>query len=65
MNHLKIILFVSFLFFFNITFGQIIKNGSGKVNNETFLYSYIEPAQNIKGVLILLPGWGESIQSVY
>ena len=65
MKYLKIILFSSSLVFWEITNGQIIKNGNGKVNNETFSFSYIEPKQEIKGILILLPGWGESTQSIY
>ncbi|MBV4357594.1 alpha/beta fold hydrolase [Pinibacter aurantiacus] len=44
---------------------QTIKTGNGKVNNENFSYSYIEPAQDIKGILILLPGWGESTKSIF
>lgn len=65
MRCLKIIFFLSLVAFSNATFGQIIKSGNGKVNDETFSYSYIEPKQEIKGILILLPGWGESTESIY
>ncbi|HEU4574933.1 MAG TPA: alpha/beta hydrolase [Chitinophagaceae bacterium] len=65
MKHVKTILFLGSLIFFNVTIGQIIQKGKGKVKNETFSYSYIAPAQEIKGILILLPGWGESTQSIY
>ncbi|WP_018616392.1 alpha/beta hydrolase [Segetibacter koreensis] len=65
MKHLKTLLPLSLLTFLNVTFGQMVKSGNGKVNDETFSYSYIEPTQEIKGVLILLPGWGESTQSIY
>lgn len=66
MKHLKLTLIVCSLFVsINITFAQTIKNGNGKVNGETFSYTYLEPAQEIKGILILLPGWGESTQSIF
>ncbi|MCO4294424.1 alpha/beta hydrolase [Solitalea sp. MAHUQ-68] len=65
MKCLKIVLLASLLSFFNIAFGQIIKKDKGKVNNQEFSFTYIEPTQEIKGVLLLLPGWGESPQSIY
>ena len=65
MKFQQILLYLSFFTLSNATFGQTIKKGNGKVDNETFSYSYIEPTQEIKGVLILLPGWGESPQSIF
>ena len=65
MKFQQIILYLSFLTLSDTAFGQIIKKGKGKVNNETFSYSYLEPTQEIKGVLILLPGWGERPQSIF
>lgn len=44
---------------------QTIRSGSSKVNNESFSYSYTEPATDPKGILILLPGWGESTKSIF
>lgn len=64
MKHLTIIFFLCFLFCAGVAVGQI-RQGKGKVNNESFYYSYIEPAQPVKGILLLLPGWGESTQSIY
>lgn len=65
MKHLKITLFLCLLIFCKVTVGQSIKKGNGKVSNESFYYTYIEPTQEIKGILILLPGWGESVRSIY
>jgi len=59
------IAFLNLLFASASLFAQTIKTGNGKVNNENFSYSYIEPEQNIKGILILLPGWGESTKSIF
>ena len=49
----------------NVLCGQSIKNGKGVVNKETFSYCFIEPEQEVKAVLILLPGWGENPRSVF
>jgi hypothetical protein len=61
--------FYAFLLFLTIgidsSFGQTIRSDNIKVNHETLSYSYIEPAQEIKGILILLPGWGESTRSIF
>jgi pimeloyl-ACP methyl ester carboxylesterase len=65
MKYLQITLHLTFCALNNVAFGQTIKNDHGNVNNETFSYCYIEPAKEIKGVLILLPGWGESPQSIF
>lgn len=66
MKPFKLVLLITCLFTYaGITFGQTVKNGSGKVGNETFTYAYLEPSQEVKGILILLPGWGESIQSIF
>jgi hypothetical protein len=65
MSHLNIILFLSFIIFSDTISGQVIESGNGKVNNETFSYACITPTEEIKGILILLPGWGESTQSIY
>jgi pimeloyl-ACP methyl ester carboxylesterase len=65
MKTLQIILHLSLFLLSDIAFGQNVKKGNGKVNNKTFSYFYIEPSQEIKGVLILLPGWGESVQSIF
>lgn len=65
MKCLQITLYSSLFIFSNAALGQVIKKGIGKVNNRNFSYSYIEPEQETKGVLILLPGWGESPQSIF
>lgn len=65
MNYLLIIFNITLFTLPNVGFGQIIKKDNGKVNNETFLYFYMEPEQEIRGLLILLPGWGESPQSIF
>jgi hypothetical protein len=65
MKYLPIILFLSLSTFFKIAFGQTIKKDKGTVNGEIFSYCYIEPEQDIKGILVLLPGWGESPQSIF
>jgi hypothetical protein len=65
MKYLQIILSLSFFTCTIVTFGQTIGNDNGKVNNETFSYSYMEPAQEVNGILILLPGWGESPQGIF
>lgn len=65
MKYLHTILTVALFTLTNVGFAQIIKKDNGKVNNETFSYSYMEPAQEIKGLVILLPGWGESPLSIF
>ncbi|HSC54750.1 MAG TPA: hypothetical protein VLC98_14055 [Phnomibacter sp.] len=44
---------------------QDVKTGSGKANNKNYSYSFMEPTIPAKGMLILLPGWGENAPSVF
>ena len=43
MKHLTTILFLCPLICSGVAIGQSIRQGNGKVNNESFYYSYIEP----------------------
>ena len=65
MKCLQIIFYLSLFSLPNVLFGQTIKKGSGIVNKKIFSYCYMEPKDEVKGVLILLPGWGESPQSIF
>ncbi|GEO12139.1 alpha/beta hydrolase [Segetibacter aerophilus] len=65
MKYSPIILFLSFLTYVKIASGQTIKKDKGAVNSETFSYCYMEPKGDVKGILVLLPGWGESPQSIF
>lgn len=66
MKYLKLtLLVISLLACPGITLAQNLKNASDKVNGESFSYTYLEPVQEVKGILILLPGWGESTQSIF
>lgn len=65
MKYLQIIFSLSFFTLANVASGQTIKKGKGAVKKETFSYCYIEPEDEVKGMLILLPGWGESPQSIF
>jgi hypothetical protein len=49
----------------NISYGQDIDKRKDKVNGRTFTYYVMKPQQEVKGMLILLPGWGESIPSIF
>ena len=65
MNFLKIILSLCFFTLVAVASGQTINKGKGAINKESFSYFYIEPEHDVKGVLILLPGLGESPQSIF
>jgi len=65
MKYQIIIFLLGFSTFTTVTCGQTIKEGKAKVNDETFSYSYMESKQETNGILILLPGWGESPKSIF
>jgi hypothetical protein len=65
MKYVLFILSLSFFTLVNVASSQPIKKGKGVVNKETFSYCYMEPEQVVKGILVLLPGWGESPQSIF
>jgi hypothetical protein len=65
MKYSSFILFLSFFTLAGIASGQAIRKDKGAVSGETFSYWYLEPKGNIKGILVLLPGWGESPQSIF
>lgn len=65
MKYLSLILSLSFFTLVTVAFGQTIRKGKSVVNSEPFSYCFTEPEQEVKGILILLPGWGESPQSIF
>jgi pimeloyl-ACP methyl ester carboxylesterase len=50
---------------FSFSYGQDISKNKGKVNGQTFSYYAMKPLKETKGILILLPGWGESLPSIF
>ncbi|MDI1322702.1 MAG: hypothetical protein PSV36_08120 [Algoriphagus sp.] len=65
MKYSSLILILSFFTLVEIAFGQTIKKDKSAVYSETFSYFYMEPKGNVKGILVLLPGWGESPKSIF
>lgn len=65
MRYLPLHFFLSFLTLVKVASGQAIKKDKAAVNDETFSYCYMEPKGEVKGILVLLPGWGESPQSIF
>lgn len=50
---------------FTYCYGQDIIKSKGNVSGHTFSYYVMKPQREIKGMLLLMPGWGESLQSVF
>jgi len=65
MKYFRIIISLSLFMLVTVASGQSIRKGEGTVNQEKFSYCYMEPGHKVKGVLILLPGWGESPESIF
>jgi hypothetical protein len=65
MKYLPFILFLSFLTLVTVVSAQIIRKDKGAVGKEIFSYCYMQPEHDVKGILILLPGLGESPQSIF
>lgn len=47
------------------SYGQDIYKNKGKVNGQTFSYYVMKSKHELKGIVILLPGWGESLSSIF
>lgn len=47
------------------SYGQEISKIKGIVNGNAFSYYVMKPEQQIKGVLLLLPGWGENLKTIF
>lgn len=45
--------------------GQNIIKSKKKINSETISYSVMQTTKSIKGIVFLLPGWGEEVQSIF
>lgn len=50
---------------FGNTYGQEILKNKAKIDGATISYYVMQPQQQVKGILILLPGWGESLSSIF
>src|SRR5215210_4307636 len=62
--------FTSFIVLFLIQtltycYGQNIKKYKDKINGENISYQVMESVETIKGIVFLLPGFGESLQSIF
>jgi len=65
---MKNIILLAFLYssaFLNQSFGQSIKKEEDKINGETFVYYSMQPVVKVRGILILLPSYGEKPQSIF
>lgn len=58
------LLMLFILLSFHSLLAQIVKTSRGYANGKTFKYNYLEPSGAKKGIVILLPGSGEKLQSV-
>lgn len=65
MKYLPLILSLIFFILVTVASGQTIRKGKSAVNQTTFSYWFLEPEQEVTGILILLPGWGERPQSIF
>ena len=54
-----------FLLLVSVTSAQVVRKAQGTAGQETFSFYYMEPRQEVKGVLLLLPGWGERLTAVF
>lgn len=61
---ITIILFAGFGVFNQAT-GQAVRKGKDQFNGNTYNYYYTEPQGATTGILILLPGTGEQIKSIF
>ncbi|MBS7564311.1 hypothetical protein KHS38_07825 [Mucilaginibacter sp. Bleaf8] len=63
--HFTILLYAIFLFAGSKVSAQAIHKTKYSVNGLTFNYCYMEPTGKVKGIVVLLPGAGEAIKSVF
>lgn len=59
------ILFLCLMAQFSTSHGQTIQKGKAKSLDKSFAYFYLKPQEEIKGILLLIPAWGEKPKSVF
>ena len=65
MKSLTLALFLSVTALARLGYGQAISQDKGTFDGKTFSYYYLEPNDTVRGIVILLPGWGEHPQSIF
>jgi hypothetical protein len=61
---MKILTTILLIALYGQTLAQSVKSGKGTLKGGTYKYYYLQPAKDIKGIVILLAGAGEKPQSV-
>lgn len=65
-NFISLIILLAVHIQFANAYGQNINVNKGKIDGRTYSWLVMESQQEkIKGILILMPGWGESIRSIF
>lgn len=65
MKYLKCLTISLAVLISNSLSGQNIHKSKGLAKGESFNFYYMLPAEKTEGILVLLPGWGESPQSIF
>src|SRR5687768_12169714 len=64
-NFISLVILLTVQTIFANSYAQEIDKNKDKVKGRTYSWLVMESQKEIKGILILMPGWGESIQSIF
>ena len=65
LKYLLIVFLLAIQTGFADSYAQETNKSKGKINGQTYSYCMMKPQHEIKGILILLPGWGENLSGIF